>query len=98
MRNKPLTARPLVLNLADFAAPKIKTALENELVTVARLRAVGLIPPSLERPAVKILGNGDIDYAFTVGSGIAISASAKTKLEKAGGKAPGRIPEQTNKR
>ena len=35
--------------------------------------------------AVKLLGTGDINRAYTV-SGIAVSASARGKIEKAGGK------------
>lgn len=50
-------------------------------VTVASLTKYGLIKDS---PLVKILGSGKLTHAYTVK--VSCSASAKTAIEKAGGK------------
>ena len=52
-------------------------------VTPETLHAAGLIG-KLDAPA-KLLGTGDADRAYSV-RGIALSASARTKIEAAGGK------------
>ncbi|MBU8933089.1 MAG: 50S ribosomal protein L15 [candidate division Zixibacteria bacterium] len=53
-------------------------------VTIETLKAAGLIrKPNIP---VKILGNGNVDKAFTV-KAARFSKSAKAKLEEAGGKA-----------
>lgn len=75
-------SRPLVINLgainAAFAA--------GDTVSPAVLIERGLLRAGKgERPAVKILGDGEVTKAFTV-SGCALSSSAKEKIEKAGGK------------
>jgi large subunit ribosomal protein L15 len=51
-------------------------------ITVADLVAKGLVR---KNELVKVLGNGDIKVKLTVGSDIKVSASAKTKIEAAGG-------------
>ncbi|MDQ5962783.1 MAG: large subunit ribosomal protein [Patescibacteria group bacterium] len=57
----------------------------GEIVTRESLDAKGLIPQSFGRlPAVKILGSGDITVKVTV-EGCDVSASAKAKIESAGG-------------
>lgn len=53
-------------------------------VTVAELRAARLV--ANETKLLKILGDGDISKSFTVQAN-AFSASAKSKIEAAGGKA-----------
>jgi large subunit ribosomal protein L15 len=72
---------PIVVNLAA-----LNTAFEaGDTVTPQTLLAKGVI--SLRRgktPQVKILGNGDITKKVTL-SGCVYSASAKTKIEAAGG-------------
>jgi len=52
-------------------------------LTVESLHAAGLV----SRPggAVKLLGTGDADRAYTV-RGVAVSAAARAKIEAAGGK------------
>lgn len=52
-------------------------------LTIETLHAAGLV--SQPNQAVKLLGTGDADRAYTV-RGVAISASARTKIEAAGGK------------
>ncbi len=72
---------PVVVNLAA-----LNTAFEaGDTVSPQTLIAKGLI--NLRRgkaPQVKILGNGDISKKVTL-SGCVYSASAKTKIEAAGG-------------
>lgn len=63
-------------DLAQFAA--------NETIDIARLRSAGLIKKTLD--GVKVLGDGDLTVSLTV-EVHAYSASAKEKIEKAGGKA-----------
>jgi large subunit ribosomal protein L15 len=53
-------------------------------VDLATLQGAGMVPRS--QGAVKILGEGDLTKKFTV-KATAFSASAKEKIEKAGGKA-----------
>jgi large subunit ribosomal protein L15 len=55
----------------------------NSSVTVASLRTAGIVKSS--RLPVKILGGGEIDVALTVEAD-RFSASARTKIEAAGGK------------
>lgn len=55
---------------------------EGKEVTPETLKSAGLIG-SLRRP-VKILGDGEVESAFTV-SAHAFSATAREKIEKAGG-------------
>jgi len=58
----------------------------GDTVSPKTLVAAGVVSAVRKRtPMVKILGNGDITKALTV-EGCAVSASAKEKLEKAGGK------------
>ena len=53
-------------------------------IDLATLQGAGMVPRNLD--AVKILGEGDLTKKFTV-KATAFSASAKEKIEKAGGKA-----------
>jgi large subunit ribosomal protein L15 len=56
----------------------------GEAVTPDELRSRGLVPRSAE--LIKILGEGDVAHALDV-QAHAFSASAKSKIEAAGGKA-----------
>ena len=67
-----------VVNVVDLAR------CEAGEVTIETLRSAGLIK-KLDAP-VKMLGNGDIDKAYTVKLN-AFSKSAVSKIEGAGGKA-----------
>jgi large subunit ribosomal protein L15 len=67
------------VNLAD-----IETRCDEGTVDIETLRTVGLVPRTANR--VKILGTGDVSKKFDVKVS-AFSASAKEKLEKAGGSA-----------
>lgn len=55
-------------------------------VTPAALYAAGLI--GKRAAPVKVLGSGDVDRAYQV-SGVALSATARSKIEAAGGKVEG---------
>ncbi len=54
----------------------------GQVVNEAALREVGLVNGPCDY--VKVLGNGDVTKAFTL-EGLRVSASAKDKIEKAGG-------------
>ena len=64
---------------------QLKRLPEDE-VTPASLYAAGLI--GKQSLPVKLLGTGEVDRAYQV-SGVALSASARTKIEAAGGKVEG---------
>jgi len=49
------------------------------------LKQVALIPANFKRGEVKILGNGKIEMAI-IAKELKVSAQAKEKIEKAGGK------------
>lgn len=82
-RNKPTTDKSFVLNLSSLAGLKNKLG-KSALLDLATLRALKALPMRYNGP-VKILGDGNIDFPLTV-KGFKVSASAKVKIEKAGGK------------
>ena len=73
--------RPVVINVAA-----LEVALEaGATVTPKTLVAAGVIATVRRKaPAVKILGNGEITKKFSI-ENCEVSASAKTKIEAAGG-------------
>ncbi|MEN9912749.1 MAG: hypothetical protein RLY66_157 [Candidatus Parcubacteria bacterium] len=80
-QNKPVSDKHVVVNIAilegAFSA--------NEAITPTILVEKGVVSTwSGNIPAIKILGDGDVTKAFKI-SGCAVSASAKEKIEKAGG-------------
>ena len=68
-----------VINVADLERFVDGTVVDTEL-----LKAAGLVKKELD--GVKVLGNGELTKSLTV-KAAAFSASAKEKIEKAGGKA-----------
>src|SRR6185503_4529747 len=79
--NKSIQDNAIVVNLsaidAAFAA--------GEAVTVETLLAKRVIDANRgKKPIVKVLGAGDISKKIIV-SGLVVSATAKAKIEKAGG-------------
>ena len=68
-----------VINVADLERFVDGTVVDTEL-----LKASGLVKKELD--GVKVLGNGELTKSLTV-KAAAFSASAKEKIEKAGGKA-----------
>ena len=68
-----------VINVSDLERVVDGTVVDTEL-----LKAAGLVTKELD--GVKVLGNGELTKSLTV-KAAAFSASAKEKIEKAGGKA-----------
>ena len=72
--------RPVVVNLT-----KLETSHDAGAVSPKTLVALGLVSVRGKKvPQVKILGTGDVTKKFSV-TGCTVSASAKEKIEKAGG-------------
>ena len=69
-----------IVNVADLEA----AFNAGDVVDTEALKAKGLVKKTLD--GVKVLGNGELTKALTV-KAAAYSASAKEKIEKAGGKA-----------
>ena len=75
------TVKPSVVNVAVISDNFKKGAIVSPQELVAR----GLVEKSGgQHPKVKVLGNGDIDFAVKV-VGCSVSKSAQEKIEKAGG-------------
>ncbi len=70
-------AKPQTINVSDL------TMVKGAIITPSTLKAAGLVTDA--GGAVKILGNGEVKTALTV-TGCHLSASAKQKIEAAGGK------------
>jgi len=76
IQNKPLVVNVAALNAA-FAA--------GDTITPSVLVERGLVrTPKKSAPVVKILGDGELTKKLNI-SGCVVSASAKTKIEAAGG-------------
>ncbi len=90
-RNKPKSDRAIPLSLEALASAVRPLQGKGSLVLITRevLAQVGIVPVGF-RGVVKILGDGEIDVAIEV-RGVPTSASAKMKIEKAGGKVEGVI-------
>ena len=78
--NNIFATRYAIVNVADLE----KVFEAGAVVDTEALKAKGLVKKTLD--GVKILGNGELTKALTV-KAAAFSASAKEKIEKAGGKA-----------
>ena len=77
--NNIFAEKMTVINVSDLAKFKEGTVVDTEL-----LKAAGIIKKADN--GVKVLGNGELNVNLTV-KAAAFSASAKEKIEKAGGKA-----------
>jgi large subunit ribosomal protein L15 len=75
----PFREQIFAVNLTD-----INERFEPGVVTLAELQVAGLVPRKYTK--VKILGEGELTKKFVIKAD-AFSASAKEKIEKAGGKA-----------
>ncbi len=73
---------PFSRTIATVNVGELKRFDKGAVVDEAALRAVGLVKG--KNDGIKILGNGELDRAVTVRAS-AFSASAKEKIEKAGG-------------
>lgn len=84
-RNKPKSDASKVFNLGEIGA-KLKTFVKGTTpleIDILVLKTSGLISKNF-KGIVKILGDGEIALPINV-KGLQVSASAKTKIEKAGG-------------
>lgn len=77
--NNIFASKIAIINVSDLEVFKEGTVVDTEL-----LLAAGIIKKELD--GVKVLGNGELTKNLTV-KAAAFSASAKDKIEKAGGKA-----------
>ena len=75
----PFRTQIFAVNIGD-----INERFADGIVTLAELQGVGLVPRKFSQ--VKILGEGEVTKKFVVKAD-AFSASAKEKIEKAGGRA-----------
>jgi len=81
-QNKPVSENLFPINLSQIEA----NYKDGEKVTPATLVAKGVLSIYKgKKPKVKVLGGGTITKKVTVAS-VVISESARTKIEKAGGK------------
>lgn len=80
-KNKSIINKYFAVNLSQLEA----TFENGDVVNPTTLNTSGLVEMKRGRiPRCKVLGNGDISKKITV-EGLLISASAKEKIEKAGG-------------
>ena len=81
-RNKPKKETVIVFNLGDLSR-KLKTFSGKEplVITIDLLKTASLLGKNF-RGEVKILGTGDAAFPLVIGEGIAVSESAKKKIEK----------------
>lgn len=77
-KNKPFSAPNEVIDLSELSK------LKNSRVTKTALFEAGMT--TREKTPVKILNNGQVSRAFEIAADIEVSASAKEKIIKAGGK------------
>ncbi|HSD98234.1 MAG TPA: 50S ribosomal protein L15 [Patescibacteria group bacterium] len=78
-RNNSFNQKPVVLNMKDLAS-----FAKGATVDVKSLVTAKLVKESeVKKKGIKLLGNGEVTVALSVK--IPVSASAKVKIEKAGG-------------
>lgn len=77
--NSKVSAKPKIIDLSKLSMFK-----DKEVIDVAKLQDAKIISPKEAKGGIKILGNGEINNALTVK--LPVSASARQKIEKAGGK------------
>lgn len=83
-RNKPLTAKPFVINLSDLKSLRNRADKGPLALNVLLLKEIGWVGSKFNSE-VKLLGRGEIDFPVIV-RGIKVSESVKAKIEKAGGR------------
>ncbi len=84
--NKPNDVEGATINVSQLEAifKKFSTGKNIVLVNIEALRESGFLSKNFHGKA-KILGSGEINIPITI-KGLKISASAKDKIQKAGGK------------
>ncbi len=79
-RNNPFTKNPVILNIEDLTSFS-----KGAVVDIKSLVAAKLVKENeVKKNGVKVLGDGELTIALTVK--VPVSAPAKAKIEKAGGK------------
>lgn len=78
-RNKPIGKKSIVVNLKS-----LKVLADNTVVDIDSLIKSKIVEESARYYGVKILGDGDVEKAYTVK--LPLSKKAREKIEKAGGK------------
>ena len=79
--NRPISSKPVVLNVGDLS--KLASRAPSGLIDRAFLVAQGRVSASY-RDTIKVLGKGEIQKPVQT-KGFLVSASARAKIEKAGG-------------
>lgn len=82
-RNKPKRDIPVIFNLGMISAKFAEHAKGGVTIDRTTLRTAGLLKKDY-KGIIKLLGTGEITFPITV-SGLEVSATAKTKIEKIGG-------------
>ncbi|MFH1098348.1 MAG: 50S ribosomal protein L15 [Candidatus Uhrbacteria bacterium] len=79
---RSLRPKSIAVNVGELE----RAFFSGALVTTSALVASGLVDPSkLRRSSVKVLGDGNLTKTLSL-KGVAVSASAKAKIEAAGGR------------
>jgi len=79
-RNYSLNKKPLIVNLKTLNLLPAKAIVDIDTLIKHNI----VVPSDAKKFGVKILGDGDLNSAFTIK--LPISNLARTKVEKAGGK------------
>lgn len=77
--NAKVSAKQKIINLNKLSIFKSK-----EIIDLGKLIETKIVSEKEARKGVKLLGNGEIDKALTIK--LSVSASARRKIEKVGGK------------
>lgn len=82
-KNKPVSEKPLILNLRDIQKIKSGLAPLDFKINPETLKKIGYLPENF-RGKIKLLGKGKIDFPAVV-SGLMVSKGAAESIKKAGG-------------
>ena len=77
VKNKPKSRKSAVINVSDLAK------IQESIISKNLLRKIGFL--TRKDLSIKVLGDGEIKKPITL-QGLAVSKSAREKIEKAGGK------------
>ena len=77
VKNKPKSRKPAVINVGDLSN------IMESIINKELLRKMGFL--KRKDLSIKVLGDGEIEKSITL-QGVAVSKSAREKIEKAGGK------------
>lgn len=77
--NPPASTKQKLISLS-----KLNVFKSEEIVDLSKLLEAKIISSKEAKKGIKVLGNGEIDRALTIK--LPVSAAARSKIEKAGGK------------